>query len=216
MKLYLNDTSPFSRVALATALLTEEKRFELIWVDPWASPQALLQVNPFSMIPALELDSGHCVIESLTICHYLIARYQPQTVQPLNMADEGEAVLTGMAKTLMEISFKSVALGRFIELPNELHQRAIIAVQRALVELNHHLEKQQSEEAPAATLAVLYLHCALDYVAFRLPELFKQCAQQPILDFMCHSPFNCVLNQISVAKLVSKPSFANLHNSVNG
>lgn len=50
MKLYLNDTSPFSRVALATALLTNVQEFELVWVDPWSSPTELLQVNPFSMI----------------------------------------------------------------------------------------------------------------------------------------------------------------------
>ncbi|GAK86364.1 glutathione S-transferase family protein [Vibrio ponticus] len=213
MKLYLNDTSPFSRVALATALLTNVQEFELVWVDPWSSPTELLQVNPFSMIPALELRSGHSLIESLTICQYLIARFQPNAIQEFNLADEDESKRTGIAKTLMEISFKSVALGRFIDLPNELYQRAIEAVQRAMIELNQYLsEYQQPQSTPtiAPSLANLYLHCALDYVAFRQPELFKRYAQHSIEEFMSHSPFNEVLNHISVAKLASKPNFADL------
>ncbi|GAB2646492.1 glutathione S-transferase N-terminal domain-containing protein [Vibrio panuliri] len=213
MKLYLNDTSPFSRVALATVLLSNQSNVELVWVDPWASPTELLQVNPFSMIPTLQLESGTNMIESLAICQFLVTKYQPIDVQALRLDDEHECALMGQAKTLMEISFKSVALGRFIELPNELHQRAIVAVQRALIELNRVLESNQTTTHIKSSLATLYLHCALDYIEFRHGELFEQYAQQPILDFMRHSPYHSLLNQISVAKLANQPSFTELNNT---
>ena len=51
MKLYLNDTSPFSRAVVATAYLCNAP-LELEWVDPWQTPQALVTINPFSTIPA--------------------------------------------------------------------------------------------------------------------------------------------------------------------
>jgi glutathione S-transferase len=95
MKLYLNETSPFSRVVLATAMLTNTKRLnqgltdegpkalteplELIWVDPWQSPDSLKAVNPFCTIPVLELDNGTVLSESVCICEYLIAAAQANT-----------------------------------------------------------------------------------------------------------------------------------------
>lgn len=72
MKLYLNDTSPFSRVVLATALLCDCRQLTLEWVDPWQSPETLRRVNPFCMIPTLELEEGTALTESLSICQYLI------------------------------------------------------------------------------------------------------------------------------------------------
>jgi glutathione S-transferase len=95
MKLYLNETSPFSRVVLATAMLTNIKRLnqrptdegakaltgtlDLIWVDPWQSPDNLKAVNPFCTIPVLELDNGTALSESACICEYLIAAAQAKT-----------------------------------------------------------------------------------------------------------------------------------------
>ncbi|MGF1911306.1 glutathione S-transferase [Vibrio kasasachensis] len=210
MKLYLNETSPFSRVVLITVLLTKQENVELVWVDPWASPEDLLQVNPFSMIPTLASAEGECIAESLTICQYLIANYQPSTIEQPQLANSEQAALMGLAKTMMEIGFKSIALERFIDQPNTLNERAIVGLQRALNLLNHQLENQFSKSVKLPTLATLYLHCALDYIAFRHEKLFERCAQQPIYTFMQASPFSNILSDVSVATLANKPSYQTL------
>ncbi|MBA5761362.1 glutathione S-transferase [Vibrio sp. 404] len=213
MNLYLNETSPFSRVALITAVITGNSDFQLVWVDPWSSPAELKQVNAFCMIPALELENGTNVVESFAICHFLVAKFKPETIQLPQLENEVEASLMGLSKTLMEVGFKSVALGRFIEQPNELSSRAVQGLELALLKLNQQLDGQYRHLAMQPTLATLYLHCALDYIAFRHSAIFERCAQQPINAFMHNSPFAKHLKTVSLDALATQPVFKDLVNN---
>ena len=70
MKLYLSTTSPFSRLCLITALRSG-RDLDLQFVLPWENPAELLAVNPYSQIPALVLDNGDVLTETLIIMDHL-------------------------------------------------------------------------------------------------------------------------------------------------
>ncbi|MDR2244911.1 MAG: glutathione S-transferase N-terminal domain-containing protein [Burkholderiales bacterium] len=115
MQLYLNDTSPFARLVLVTALETGIEDIQLHWIDPWESPDSLTEVNPFSTVPTLTLESGQAIFESLFICQYLLGRCQKNTA--VKWCDVDDLHRFSIGKTLMEMSFRSVVLQRFVAQP---------------------------------------------------------------------------------------------------
>ena len=70
MQLIYAKPSPYSRKARVTVL---EKgladRVEEIVVSPLEDPAALLDANPLGKVPALRLDDGRCLYDSLEKCH---------------------------------------------------------------------------------------------------------------------------------------------------
>ena len=207
MKLYLNDTSPFSRVVLAAANLVEDASIELVWVDPWQSPQNLIRVNPFSIIPALELPDGTPLVESLCICQHLISRFTPLGLNDIDYANAREVQILGIAKTLMEVGFRTVALGRFTDGGNEMIERGRSGVGECLQRLESQLKDEFKPEAAKANLATLYLHAALDYIAFRHSETFQLYAGENAARFLSESPFRQALDNITPERLAGKPTF---------
>jgi glutathione S-transferase len=64
--------TPFAPNVLRVQILILEKGIEADVVDVSASlKDDYLKVNPLGQVPALELDSGEFITESLTICQYL-------------------------------------------------------------------------------------------------------------------------------------------------
>lgn len=206
MRLYLNETSPFSRVAVATALLSQCTPLSLVWVDPWRSSDTLKRVNPFCVIPALALEDGITLTESLCICQYLIERHQPQGLRQVAANEVNELAQLGMAKTLMEIAFRTAVLLRYTEKNNELIQRGQDGMREALTRLNHQIACHPFE----ANLATLYLHVALDYVQFRHSTLFNEVAGGHLADFLQGSPFANVLSYLSIECLTAHPDYSTL------
>lgn len=166
MKLFLNDTSPFARLVLATAIEHGCHDLELEWVDPWADNLALLTVTPFSIIPVLEAGEGNLIYESLLICRHLAGA---------DAFPDDQAILArfGFAKTLMETAFRKAIFNRFLDAAdNTLTLRAESAIVRALQRLGGHPELPIPERCP--TLADLAMGVALDYTRFRLPSLYHE------------------------------------------
>ncbi len=215
MKLYLNDTSPFSRAVLAILGLIQPSALELEWVDPWQSPNNLKKVNPFCTIPVLELDDGTALMESLSICQYLCGAYQVDNLKALNLSEPSEMRVLGLAKTLMELSFRTAVLPRFTEVENELISRGSKAIERCLTQIEEEpalllgFDPVHDSRAPC-NLATLYLHVALDYVAFRHNATFSAHAGPNIRAFLANSPFASLLQAISPEQLASKPKFSDL------
>ncbi|MFS1440784.1 MULTISPECIES: glutathione S-transferase N-terminal domain-containing protein [unclassified Vibrio] len=207
MQLYLNETSPFSRVVAATALLSRCSPLSFVWVDPWSSPANLKSVNPFCLIPALELDDGTALTESLCICQYLIETYQPQTLRQVMLNSANDMHTLGTAKTLMEIAFRTVALTRYADSDNALIQRGQEGIVAALERLDQEIKEQGLESLLSNNLATLYLHVALDYVQFRHTELFDEVNSCTIIDFLHLSPFTHVLTHLSIESLANKPDY---------
>ncbi|EGR4139754.1 glutathione S-transferase N-terminal domain-containing protein [Vibrio cholerae] len=174
MKLYLNDTSPFSRVVLATALLCDCRQLTLEWVDPWQSSETLRRVNPFCMIPTLELEEGTALTESLSICQYLIQTSHTKRLRDVDHQHPGEMMNMGMAKTMMESAFRSVALGRFVDAENELSQRSKIGLQHALIKLENELATPRHSLYLLPNLATLLAQINVDALSSKpnFTELF--------------------------------------------
>ncbi|MEL6116976.1 glutathione S-transferase family protein [Photobacterium sp. SP02] len=210
MKLYLNETSPFSRVVTATALLSGCGALQLVWVDPWQSPAALEQVNPFCMIPALALNDGVSLSESLCICQYLIATYQPEALLAVDSQNALESSVMGLAKTMMETAFRTVALGRFVEGDNALSQRGKTGLVKALQKLEAEAGGAWKDVLLQPNLATLYLHVAVEYVQFRHSEIFHDAAGDNIAFFLENSPFKQVLQTVNLERLAAKPDFTTL------
>ncbi|TKF06422.1 glutathione S-transferase N-terminal domain-containing protein [Vibrio kanaloae] len=210
MQLYLNETSPFSRVVVATALLSRSSPLSFVWVDPWNSPENLKRVNPFCLIPALELEDGTSLTESLCICQCLIEIYQPQTLRQVTLSDTNEMQQLGTAKTLMEIAFRTAAITRYSDNDNPLIQRGKEGILGSLKQLDQMIEQHGLDAHLTNNLSTLYLHVALDYVKFRHATLFGEVDSRNIIDFMRQSPFGSILSQINIDALAQKPTYERL------
>ncbi|WP_429932777.1 glutathione S-transferase family protein [Agrobacterium vitis] len=169
MKLFLNDTSPFARFALLTAIETGRHDLKLEWVDPWTDDPVLQAVTPFTIIPVLETENGTHIYESLFISRYLAG-------VDVFTDDETKLARFGFAKTLMEVAFRRVILNRFFNsVPvNTLADRGQAAIIRAVQALEDQLATQEVSAQPS--LADLALAVALDYTRFRLTDLYETSA----------------------------------------
>lgn len=183
MRLFLNATSPFARVARVVAL---EKGLnpELVWCDPWSNDPALLAVHPQGRIPVLVTEGGHAVAESLLIAQYLDAHGSgPTLLPPTQMATI--LARTSVGYGLMEAAFSTVIARKHDAQADTtvLGQRRNAALQRALAALEAH------PPAPAAetvTLDQLVVAIAAEYVQFRLPGTLTP-AQHPQLSQWLHT-----------------------------
>ena len=172
MELYLNATSPYAR--LVRIVLLEKGLADTVTLkrcDPWADDAELLKANPAGRIPALVTEEGTTLSESMLIAVYL------DSVSPnppmLPAASRGDVLhLAGLGQNLMDAAFTTVIArkhyGNEID-ESELGQRRSRAIQRLLKQLNNELgEKQQASNVNLGEIAIAV---ALDYLAFRLPEV---------------------------------------------
>jgi len=172
MELYLNATSPYAR--LVRIVLLEKGLADAVtlkWCDPWADDAELLKANPAGRIPALVTEEGTTLSESMLIAVYLDSVSPNKPMLPA--ANLGNVLhLAGLGQNLMDAAFTTVIArkhyGNEID-DSELGQRRSRAIQRLLKLLNSELgEKQQ---APTINLGEIAIAVALDYLAFRLPEV---------------------------------------------
>ena len=172
MELYLNATSPYAR--LVRIVLLEKGLADTVtlkWCDPWADDAELLKANPAGRIPALVTEEGTTLSESMLIAVYLDS--VSPTPPMLPAASRGDVLhLAGLGQNLMDAAFTTVIArkhyGNEID-ESELGQRRSRAIQRLLKQLNNELgEKQQASNVNLGEIAIAV---ALDYLAFRLPEV---------------------------------------------
>lgn len=166
MRLLLNATSPFARLARVIAL---EKGLdvELVWCDPWANDPALLAVHPQGRIPVLVTADGYALSESLLIAQYLDAQGNGAPLLPAStMAATLARASVGYG--LMEAAFNTMIARKHDAAADStvMGQRRLAAIQRDLAWL------EQSLPAPlsaSCTLDQLVVAVAAEYVNFRLP-----------------------------------------------
>ncbi len=106
MNLYLNQASPYARLIrvllIETGLDTET---ELIFVDPWESPDELLIANPASKVPALTLKDGTQLVESACISDYLIQQSGQSALSPMSHLDaETRLQILGLGRAAIDCS----------------------------------------------------------------------------------------------------------------
>lgn len=173
MELLLNRTSPYARIARIVAL---EKgcadKLVLVWSDPWNDDARLLQQNPVRRVPVLVTDDGYSITESLLIALYLDKIGSGETLlPPERYADTLQ--LTGWAQGLIDAAFTTMITrkhhGKEID-DSVLGQRRLQAIARTLLVLNAAYATSLSASG-SLTLADIVVAVALDYIAFRLPEV---------------------------------------------
>lgn len=70
MKLYGSPTSPYVRKA--RVLIHEKKlKCEFVHEDPWPEDSNIPNRNPLGKVPALEIDPGNYLFDSVLVVHYL-------------------------------------------------------------------------------------------------------------------------------------------------
>ncbi|MGH8161349.1 MAG: glutathione S-transferase N-terminal domain-containing protein [Gammaproteobacteria bacterium] len=170
MKLYLSPTSPFAR-KVKVALLEKDLERQTQWLvlDPWASPDELLAVNPLSQVPALVLDDGRTLTGSDTILGGLESLYPEPSLLPIGT----DAVLrtlavAGLAHGLIECIVATVLERRR---PAEQQSAKAIARKRsAIVRVLKTLSREFNCSTEQFQLDGIGLACALEYLDFRLPD----------------------------------------------
>jgi glutathione S-transferase len=168
MKLFINDSSPYSRVVRVVVLekgLSES--VSVVWSNPWADDKGLLEHNPVGRIPVLLTHDGVAITESLLIAQYLDSLSSLSLLQPAG--DLRCVQLVGLGLGLMEAAFTQVVSEKFegaLIRDSFFGRRREQAIARSLVRLN---DIMQSRPCEAFTLGEIVIGVALSYLAFRAP-----------------------------------------------
>jgi len=167
MKLYLNKTSPYARLTLATAHEAGlADQIDLAWIEPWDNPPALLAVNPLGKIPVLVTDDGTALMESSCICDFLASSSRKSTFKPLVSPPALRRL--GLGRAAMDCAFSAVIQLRFNQgRQSPLSERWLAAVPRAAATLEMIFDTPNRQP----DLGDLAVAVAFDYVDFRLPEV---------------------------------------------
>lgn len=173
MKLYLNKTSPYARLVMVVA---HEKglatQIEPAWTDPWASPVALLAVNPYAKVPALVTDDGIAIVESACICDFLDSMGEGRRLLPAAIGARAAALRKyGLGRGLIDAAFGVTIERRFLgaDVSSVLVERWLAAVGRGAAALEAQAGMPGSgDETDLGDLAVAV---GLSYTEYRLPEV---------------------------------------------
>lgn len=168
MHLFLNNTSPYARIARIA--LEEKGGADLATqiVDPWADAPALLAANTAARVPALITDQGPCLTESLLIVLWLESERPTPTLlgedRTTTIARAGVAmgVIDAAVHTLIG---RKITDASFDTSPVGLRRR------RSMVDGLRRLESDPPRyEAGTPDLAAIASVVALDYLRFRFPQ----------------------------------------------
>jgi glutathione S-transferase len=166
MKLFYSTTSPYARVVRIALAEKGLSQVEGVLTDPWKDSAALLAANPSARVPALQLDCGRSITESLLIVMWL----ETQNPVPSLLGTNASAVLSkaGVAMGAIDAA-AAVIIGRkmtdasFDESPVGLRRRR--SVIQALSQLESEPPAVSGDGVP--DLAVIATVVLLDYVRFR-------------------------------------------------
>ena len=168
MKLFMNTTSPYARIA---RIALWEKGFhgiETRIVDPWGDAPELLAVNSASRVPTLITDDGQTLTESLLIVLWL---EQVRPEPPLLGGDATDSVArAGVAMGVIDAAVHTL-IGRKISGPSFDESPVGLRRRRSMVDGLKQLDSRALESADGAlTFAAITGVVALDYVEFRFPQ----------------------------------------------
>ena len=171
MRLISSPTSPYARkvrmVALEKGLM---ERITLVTLNPLNDIAALAPVNPLGKVPALVLDSGEAIYDSLVICEYLDQLDGRPTLVPAN----GTARFQALTLHALAQGITDAALNIVMERRRQAEQQSPFwqerwqsAIRRGL----ENLDGQPRLRTDEWDLAKIATACALGYLEFRLPDL---------------------------------------------
>lgn len=164
MKLLVSDTSPYARKCrILVRELGLGDRVEEVDAHPFKDGEALLEANPLGRVPALVMEDGRALTESLLIGTYLAA----QAGQPW-VEDWDEWRLQTLGSGLIDL-----AVARRVEMVRDeaLYSDYWIGRrERGIARALDQLEPEAARLAETLGFAGLTIAVALDYLDFRYPE----------------------------------------------
>ena len=174
MKLFWSPASPYARkvrvVAHETGLVG---RIEEVPVDTSQVPPDLIATNPLGKVPALVLDDGTALFDSPVICAWLDAEGSGPALVP---ASGPERFLVLRAEALAD-GVMDLAVGLVMETRKPENERSPTTAAKWRGQLARSLDAMAADCATlpgTATLGHLAYVCALDYIAFRHPDIAWQ------------------------------------------
>ena len=169
MRLFLNTTSPYARLARIALAEKGHADMPLETVDPWADAARLLDVNTAARVPALVADDDRPLTESLLIVLWL----EHRTPSPSLLGVDATAVVSraGIAMGVIDAAVHTL-IGRkitdasFDTSPVGLRRRRSMADGIARLET----DPPVFTEGATPTIDVIATVVALDYLDFRFPS----------------------------------------------
>lgn len=173
MKLIGSNTSPYVRKA-RLVLLEKNIRHDYV-VDPPSDPNSsVYRVNPLGRIPALVLDDGTCVFDSVVITEYADTLNDTPILIPRNDAlarmqvRRGEALADGIMDSAIVVRMERIRPAEKQEQANiDLHNSAIT---HTLEHIAVQIGNREWWIGNSISLADLALVSALVYLDLRQPE----------------------------------------------
>lgn len=168
MRLYFSTTSPYARIARIALAEKGLDDLERTLTDPWNDEPGLLAANPSARVPALVLDQGLPLTESLLIVLWL------ETQQPLPslLGSEPDRVIAkaGVAMGAIDAA-AAIIIGRRID-PNFDASPVGLRRRRSVVQALERLEADppvlgDPGAAGCVDLASITAVVLVDYVRFR-------------------------------------------------
>ncbi len=162
MKLHFNKASPYVRKVYVTALEKDlADRIEISETNPWTDPADYHRVNPVGRLPALTLDDGRVLTESLLIAQYLDGIGAGPSLVGKDAVDI--YARAGLAQGIMDASYYAVIEGRRPEEKRwpDLVRRQMAVIERAVGLLS---------VSDGFDMGDIRAACALGYLSFRLPD----------------------------------------------
>ena len=172
MKLLINTTSPYARIARIALWEKGLGEVPTRIVDPWGDTPELLAANTAGRVPTLVLDDGQALTESLLIVLWL----EGTRPEPSLLGDDPTGVVarTGVAMGVIDAAVHTL-IGRkimggpdFDESP--VGQRRRRSMAEGLRRIEAGLGEAGEPDAGVPTLDAIAAVVALDYVQFRFPN----------------------------------------------
>ena len=172
MKLVGSKTSPYVRKA--RVILAERSiPFEFVEESAWTAETTVPRYNPLNKVPALVMDDGESIYDSIVICEYLDAISGGGLIPPEPRARarvrRDEALGDGIA---------DAGITAFLERKREAARQDPTWISRQLDKVNagiaalaNHLGSQPYLGGGQPNMADIACACALFWVEFRMPEL---------------------------------------------
>lgn len=168
MKLLINTTSPYTRIARIALWEKGVGNIETQIVDPWGDTPELLAANSAGRVPTLITDDGQALTESLLIVLWL-EKTKPEP-SLLKGDATGEVAQAGIALGVIDAAVHTL-IGRKISGPSFDESPVGLRRRRSMVEGMKRLEtgtREPADEVPG--LGSIAAVVALDYVRFRFPD----------------------------------------------
>lgn len=175
MKLIGSLTSPYVR---KVRIVMAEKKldYQLELEDVWGS-DAILKANPLGKVPCLVLSGGEAIFDSRVIVEYLdtrspVSRLIPESSRERIEVRAWEALADGVLDAAILARLEQTWHGRSAEQRSQVWiDRQLQKVDASLALISKGLGDKPFCGGVHLSLADIAVGCALDYIAYRFPQI---------------------------------------------